>query len=52
MRGAGRPLTEDEPVPSKRFAPSGLVATAAERELQKRWDAPAKKVMSNSPARS
>ncbi|OBH93787.1 carbon starvation CstA family protein [Mycobacterium sp. E2733] len=52
MRGAGRPLTEDEPVPSKRFAPSGLVATAAERELQKRWDAPAKKVVSNSPARS
>ncbi|OBF55463.1 carbon starvation protein CstA [Mycobacterium sp. 852002-53434_SCH5985345] len=52
MRGAGRPLTEDEPVPSKRFAPSGLVATAAERELQKRWDAPVKKVVSNSPARS
>ncbi|GAA4543160.1 carbon starvation CstA family protein [Mycobacterium paraffinicum] len=52
MRGAGRPLTEDEPVPSKRFAPSGLVATAAERELQKRWDAPAEKVVSNSPARS
>ncbi|OBB68939.1 carbon starvation CstA family protein [Mycobacterium sp. 852014-50255_SCH5639931] len=52
MRGAGRPLTEDEPVPSKRFAPSGLIATAAERELQKRWDAPAKKVVSNSPARS
>ncbi|OBG90543.1 carbon starvation protein CstA [Mycobacterium sp. E3251] len=52
MRGAGRPLTEDEPVPSKRFAPSGLVATAAERELQKRWDAPTEKVVSNSPARS
>jgi carbon starvation protein len=39
IRGGGRPLTEDEPVPSKRFAPSGLVATAAERKLQSRWDA-------------
>lgn len=39
IRGGGRPLTEDEPVPSKRFAPSGLIPTPAERELQKQWDA-------------
>ncbi|BBZ45197.1 carbon starvation CstA family protein [Mycobacterium parmense] len=39
IRGSGRPLTEDGPVPSKRFAPSGLLPTADERELQKRWDA-------------
>lgn len=52
IRGGGRPLTEEDPVPSRRFAPSGLVPTAAERELQRRWDAPGKKVVSNSPARS
>ncbi len=40
IRGGGRPLTEDEPVQSRLFAPSGLIATAAERELQRRWDAP------------
>jgi len=39
IRGDGRPLTEDKPVPSKLFAPSGLMPTAAERELQRRWDA-------------
>jgi carbon starvation protein len=39
VRGAGRPLTEDEPVPSRIFAPSGLFATAAEKEVQKQWDA-------------
>ena len=39
MRGAGRPLTEDEPVPSRLFAPSGLIPTHAEREVQKQWDA-------------
>jgi len=39
IRGGGRPLTEDVPVPSKRFAPSSLIATAAERDLQRRWDA-------------
>ena len=38
IRGGGRPSTEDQPVPSKRFAPSGLVPTAAERELQRQWD--------------
>jgi carbon starvation protein len=39
IRGGGRPLAEDDPVPSKRFAPVGMIPTAAERELQKQWDA-------------
>ncbi|MHA7652741.1 carbon starvation CstA family protein [Mycobacterium sp. ML4] len=39
LRGAGRPLTEDEPVHSRRFAPSGLIPTAAERDVQRRWEA-------------
>jgi carbon starvation protein len=39
IRGGGRPLTEDDPVPSLLFAPSGLVPTAAEREVQRQWDA-------------
>jgi carbon starvation protein len=39
LRGTGRPLTEDEPVPSHIFAPSGLIPTQAEREVQKQWDA-------------
>jgi len=42
IRGRGRPLTEDDPVPSKRFAPSGLVATSGEREVQSQWDDHAK----------
>jgi carbon starvation protein len=39
LRGTGSPLTEDEPVPSRIFAPSGLIPTKAEREVQKQWDA-------------
>jgi carbon starvation protein len=39
VRGTGRPLTEDEPVPSRIFAPSGLIPTKVEREVQKQWDA-------------
>jgi carbon starvation protein len=39
IRGGGRPLREDAPVPSKFFAPSGLIPTAAEREVQSQWDA-------------
>jgi carbon starvation protein len=39
LRGTGRPLTEDEPVPSRIFAPHGLIATSAEKEVQKQWDA-------------
>ncbi len=39
IRGGGRPLSEDDPVPSERFAPAGLIPTPAERELQRQWDA-------------
>jgi carbon starvation protein len=39
IRGQGSPLTEDEPVPSRLFAPSGLIPTKAEREVAKQWDA-------------
>jgi carbon starvation protein len=38
IRGYGRPLTEDDPVPSRLFAPSGMIPRATERELQKQWD--------------
>jgi carbon starvation protein len=38
IRGGGTPLTEEEPVPSKIFGPSGLVTTANEREVQRQWD--------------
>ncbi|MCV7228454.1 carbon starvation CstA family protein [Mycolicibacterium komossense] len=37
--GRGRPLSEDEAVPSRLFAPSGMIPTAAEREVQRQWDA-------------
>ena len=47
IRGAGSPLSEDEPVPSRLFAPSGLITTKAEREVQKQWDA-----LPNSHAKS
>ena len=39
IRGNGRPLTEDDPVPSRIFAPSGMIPTHAEKEVQKQWDA-------------
>jgi len=39
IRGGGRPLAEDDPVSSKRFAPASLIATAAERKVQKEWEA-------------
>jgi carbon starvation protein len=38
IRGGGRPLTEDDPVPSRMFAPSGLILTAGERQVQRQWD--------------
>ena len=38
IRGGGRPLSADEPVPSRIFAPSGMIPTAAEKEVQKQWD--------------
>ncbi|SBS77049.1 carbon starvation protein [uncultured Mycobacterium sp.] len=39
IRGGGRELTEDTPVPSKIFGPSSLITTSAEKEVQKQWDA-------------
>jgi carbon starvation protein len=39
IRGNGRPLSEDDEVTSRRFAPSGLIPTAAERDVQRQWDA-------------
>jgi carbon starvation protein len=39
IRGSGKPLTEDDPVPSRMFAPSGMIPTVVEREVQRRWDA-------------
>jgi carbon starvation protein len=38
IRGGGRPLSADEAVPSRIFAPSGMIPTAAEKEVQKQWD--------------
>jgi carbon starvation protein len=47
IRGRARPLSEDEVLPSRLFAPSGMIPTAAEREVQKQWDA-----LPNSAAKS
>ena len=38
IRGDGPPLAEEQPVPSRLFAPSGLIASAAEKEVQEQWD--------------
>jgi carbon starvation protein len=38
IRGVGRPLSADDPVPSRIFAPSGMIPTKAEKEVQKQWD--------------
>jgi carbon starvation protein len=47
LRGGGPALSEDSPVPSRLFAPSGLVPTRAEREVERQWD-----VVLNSHAKS
>lgn len=39
IRGAGKPLSEDDQMNSRRFAPAGLIPTAAERDVQRQWDA-------------
>ena len=39
LQGRSQPTTEDGPVRSRIFAPSGLIPTAAEKEVQKQWDA-------------
>ncbi|WP_226350713.1 carbon starvation CstA family protein [Pseudonocardia sp. ICBG601] len=33
----GRPDNEDDPVPSRLYAPAGIIATPAEKELEKEW---------------
>jgi carbon starvation protein len=47
IRGGTITSSEDEPVPSRIFAPSGMIPTAAEKEVQKQWDE-----LPRSPARS
>ncbi len=37
IRRADEADHEDEPVPSRRFAPAGLIPTPAERELERQW---------------
>ena len=39
IRSGPQKSSEDEPVPSRIFAPSGLIPTKAEKEVQKQWDA-------------
>ncbi len=39
IRGHAPPLAEDDPVPSRMFAPSGMMMTTAEKEVQRQWDA-------------
>jgi len=38
IRAGGGEETEDAPVASRRFAPAGFLATAAERDLEKQWE--------------
>jgi carbon starvation protein len=38
IRAGGGEETEDEAVPSRRFAPAGFLPTAAERNLEKEWE--------------
>ncbi|BBZ27673.1 carbon starvation protein A [Mycolicibacterium madagascariense] len=38
IRGSATPSSTDEPVPSRIFAPSGLIPSAAEKEVQRQWD--------------
>ena len=47
MRGRGRPLAVEPPVPSRIFGPSRLLATPVEKEVQKQWD-----TLAESPVRS
>jgi carbon starvation protein len=37
IRAGGLPTTEDTPVDSKIFAPSGLIATPTEKEIEREW---------------
>ncbi|MGE2835525.1 carbon starvation CstA family protein [Mycobacterium sp. SMC-4] len=49
IRGRAQPLTEEKPIPSRIFAPAGMLMTAPEKEVQKQWDALPKQSI---PARS
>jgi carbon starvation protein len=46
LRGRGRPLAVETPVPSRIFGPSRLLATPVEKEVQKQWS-----VLSDSAVR-
>ncbi len=37
LRNGGSPSKEDEPVPSRIYAPAGFITQPAERELEKEW---------------
>jgi carbon starvation protein len=37
LRAGGRRSAEDQPVPSRIYAPSGFISMPAERELEKEW---------------
>ena len=37
LRAGGRRSAEDQPVPSRIYAPSGFLSMPAERELEKEW---------------
>ncbi len=37
IRNGGGENTEDEPQPSRRYAPAGFISTPSERELEKQW---------------
>ncbi|TFV84533.1 carbon starvation protein A [Microbacterium sp. dk485] len=53
VRRGGGENTEDPPVPSRRFAPAGFLATKAEREIEKEWEAlPDRDRADTSPAHS
>jgi carbon starvation protein len=38
IRGDGQASSEDSPVPSTMFAPSGMLATSGERAVQRQWE--------------
>jgi len=38
IRDGGQASSEDNPVPSTLFAPSGMLATSGEREVQRQWE--------------
>ncbi|CAN5674405.1 hypothetical protein BH09ACT8_BH09ACT8_40020 [soil metagenome] len=47
IRGRTRPLSEDETLPSRLFAPWGTVRPPPKERVQKKWDA-----LTNSAAKS